>query len=416
MNPVVSRKIADLSTDPANVRTHDEYNLEAVKASLRRFGFQSPIVIDSDGVVRAGNARLEAAKQLGLEEVPCVVTDLEGADAVAYALADNRTAELADWDGEALKRIVSELDEDLQRAAGFLFEGEEEIDWSELDEEASGAGGWGEGGKLDGMQDVAAPELEEEEVSELGDVWCLGDHMLVHGDSTTAEAYPDEADMVFTDPPYGVSYVGKTADALTIENDGSDGFESAVKPALLLAVQNTADGGGVYVCGPPGPDGVGFFSLLKDIGVLRQILVWVKSVLVMGRSDYHYRHESISYGWRPGAAHRFYADRKQDTVWEFDKPKSSDIHPTMKPVPLVAKAILCSSQPGELVLDPFSGSGTTIIAAEKTERRAWGIEISGKYVDASIRRWQTHTNKKATLQATGQTFEEVEAERLGEEE
>ena len=230
----------------------------------------------------------------------------------------------------------------------------------------------------------------------------LGRHRLMCGDSTSIDAVQvlgggQMFDMLWTDPPYGVSYVGKTKDALTIENDSLDdaGLTDFLRAALGCAWANCRAGASWYVAAPAGPLNLCFSTVLKDLGVWRQSLNWVKNTFAMGRSDYHYRHEPIFYGWKEGAAHYFVDDRTQDTILEFDKPSRNGVHPTMKPVALIERCIENSSKPGETVLDLFGGSGSTLIAAEKTGRTAYLMELDPIYCDVIIRRWEEATGQKA---------------------
>jgi site-specific DNA-methyltransferase (adenine-specific) len=241
---------------------------------------------------------------------------------------------------------------------------------------------------------------------------------LLCGDSTSIDAVErlmdgHHADMVWTDPPYGVAYVGKTKDALTIENDRLDdaGLEDFLRASLGCALIACRDGASWYIAAPGGPLFHIFSTVLRPLGVWRETLQWVKNTFVMGRSDYHYRHESIFYGWKPGATHYFVDDRTQDTVLQFDKPARNAEHPTMKPVALIEKCVLNSSKPGEIVLDLFGGSGSTLIACEKTGRVARLMELAPQYCDVICKRFAAFSGKQATLDGDGRTFEELAAER-----
>jgi site-specific DNA-methyltransferase (adenine-specific) len=362
-------KVADLSNDPANARKHDDKNIDSIIASLRRFGQQKPIVIDASNVVRAGNGTLEAAKRLGWDSIECVKTSLKGSDAIAYAIADNRTAELAEWDSDILAAQLSGLltdDEALANAAGFSAE-EIEAMLSDLADPAE-------------IDEDEVPEPPVDPITKLGDLWILGEHRVLCGDSTKAEDVArlmagDTAAAVLSDPPYGVSYVGKTKDALEVHNDGRETLGPLLKESLGLASGHCHAGGIWYIAAPPGPQFLEFAVVLTDMGIWRQTLVWAKQSLVMGHSDYHYQHEAIFYGWKPGAAHKAPPDRKQTTLWHYDRPTSSREHPTMKPVALFAKMIENSTTVGSLIYEPFGGSGTTLIAAEQLNRKCYGMEI-----------------------------------------
>ena len=381
--------IASLSLDPANLRRHPERNMQAIMGSLRRFGQQKPIVVDAKGVVIAGNGTLAAAKQLGWKQIAVVETALAGSDATAFAIADNRTAELAEWDDDALAQTLAALqieDEELANATGF--------DAGDLDD-------------LLGPKEVIEDEVPEppaDPITKTGDLWLLGDHRLLCGDSTKAEEVArlmssSKADMVLTDPPYGVAYVGKTKDALTVENDALD--ESSLSRLVTAAFDNaqsiSRNGAYWYATVPPGPLHILFADDWKRRGILRQIMVWAKDSMVLGHSEYHYQHEPILFGWIPGERH-LNKDRTRTTLWTYDRPKASREHPTMKPIELWFQAVNDGSRAGETIFDPFLGSGTTLIAAEQLGRKCYGMEISPAYCDVIVKRWEMLTGKKATLE------------------
>ena len=378
--------ITDLSLDPKNARKHSARNLEAIAASLLKFGQRKPLVVHC-GVVLAGNGTLEAARSLGWTEIEVseVPQDWDMDTAKAYALADNRTAELAEWDESELAKQLLELVDHEWDIAELGFEMPQVIEVEPIDED-----------------DV--PEAPAEPKTKLGDVWQLGKHRLVCGDSTDVTVLDkllgqEKADLVWTDPPYGVSYVGKTKDALTIENDTLNiaELEEFLRSAFNAIFTATKPGACWYVAAPSGNLFQAFSIPLSELEVWRHTLVWVKDTLVMGRADYHYRHESIFYGWTPGAAHQTPPDRKQDTIWEIKRPKANKEHPTMKPVELIERAIQNSSLAGQLVLDAFGGSGSTLIACEQTKRVARLIELDPKYCDVIVTRWENLTGLKAEL-------------------
>ncbi len=373
-----------LEFDPRNARKHSDKNLAAIAESLKQFGQRKPIVITHDNVVVAGNGTLEAARFLGWSEIAVVraPNDWSQEQLMAFALADNRSAELAEWNPEILSAQLLELYEAETDIEALGFELPQQIETDPIEED----------------------ELPEAKVTrvERGDLWQLGDHLLYCGDSLDAESYEkvmagEEADLIWTDPPYGVSYVGKTKDALTIENDSLDdrGLEQFLRDAFALGFAHCKPGGCWYVAAPSGDLFLSFAIPLKELEVWKHTLVWVKDSLVLGRADYHYRHESIFYGWKPGAAHQEPPDRKQDTVWEFDRPKASREHPTMKPVDLISRAIENSSRVGDSVLDFFGGSGSTLIAAHQLKRKARIIELDPKYCDVIIARWEKITGEEA---------------------
>lgn len=380
-------RIADLTSDPQNARKHDEKNLEAIVGSLRQFGQRKPIVVSQGNIIVAGNGTVEAAKRLGWESIETVrIPDGWTEDQIkAFALADNRSAELATWDVQVLNKQLMELDA-------------VEFDIKELGFELPQVLELEVAPDADDVPDTADARVK------VGDVWQLGNHRLICGDGTSIDTYDkllgdEKIDLVWTDPPYGVAYVGKTKDALTIENDTLDAkqLESFLRDAFTAIFASTKPGACWYVASPSGNLFQSFSIPLSELEVWKHTLVWVKDVLVMGRADYHYRHESIFYGWTPGAAHQTPPDRKQDTIWEFPKPRANREHPTMKPVELIVRAINNSSRAKDLVLDPFGGSGSTLIAAEQTQRHARLIELDPKYCDVILARWEKLTGKTAEL-------------------
>ena len=242
--------------------------------------------------------------------------------------------------------------------------------------------------------DEEIPELPDDPITKLGDLWLLGPHKVLCGDATIVTDYEklmgqEQADLIWTDPPYGVAYVGKTKDALTIQNDRLDikSLEEFLRGAFTTMFTFTRPGACWYVLAPSVNLFQAFSIPLTELEVWRHTLVWVKDTLVMGRADYHYRHESIFYGWTPGAAHQEPPNRKQDTVWEIPRPKASKEHPTMKPIELIERSVQNSSLAGQIVLDPFAGSGSTLIACEQTKRVARVIELDPRYVDVVLKRW-----------------------------
>ena len=379
-------EVSTLLNDPANVRKHNERNLDSIKASLARFGQQKPIVVGRDGVVIAGNGTLAAARSLGWSMIDIVRSHLTGAEATAYAIADNRTAELAEWDEESLAQQLAALqieDEELLAATGF--------DEKELEAMSGPAE----------VEEDEVPEPPVDPITKPGDLWVLGEHRLLCGDSTKAEDVERlmagaKADLCLTDPPYGVSYIGKTKDALKVENDslGEEDLKALVVAAFDNAEKNCRSGSYWYATVPPGPLHILFADDWKRRGILRQIMVWAKDSMVLGHSEYHYQHEPILFGWIPGDRHRN-TDRTRTTLWKYERPKANREHPTMKPIALWAQAVKDGSLQGEIVYDPFLGSGTTIIAAEQLGRKCYGMEISPAYCDVIVKRWETLTGKKA---------------------
>jgi DNA modification methylase len=396
-----------------------------VAGSLKEYGWKQPLVVDAEGVIVAGDTRLKAARSLGMAFVPVVVArDLTAEQVKAYRLADNRTGEEAEWDSTLLSLEI----EDLRLASYSLaLTG---FDAAELKVLAAIQNAT----PLGFTEPDEAPALDRDKptVSVLGDVWILGGHRLICGDATLVDVVKkllgeELVDLVLTDPPYNVDYVGKTADALRIQNDAmaAGDFLQFLSDAFGNAALHAGKGAGIYVFHAD-TEGLNFRTALAAGGWhLSQCCVWVKQSMVMGRQDYHWQHEPvlfahlpfepehdpILYGWKLGAAHRWYADRRQTTVWEFDRPSRSVEHPTMKPVDMLEYAMTNSSQPGDLVLDMFAGSGSTLIAAEKIGRAARLVELDPKYCDVIVRRWQQFTGK-AAVNAEGRTFDQVGAAAL----
>jgi DNA modification methylase len=381
---VEKRKVSDLKEWDKNPRkiTGDEF--EALKKSITKRGYHGVLKIDTEGNIISGNQGKRALVELGIEEINVMVPDRVLTDKEKDIIAVESNLHRGEFDIDIL---ANEFEiEDLEEAGydtSFLDFKAEDDDFDE-----------------DEIDKSSTP------VSKRGDIYLLGQHRVMCGDSTSKEDLTllmagDMADMVFTDPPYGVKYVGKTKDELTIENDDLNDDDGSLEKFLFDAFNNVLEflkeGSGVYVAAPAGPLHNTFGTVLKTLKIWRQTITWVKDVFVMGRSDYHYRHEPIFYGWKPGDNHRFYGDRTQDTVWEIDRPKRSTEHPTMKPIELISKAIQMSSLPNELVLDPFLGSGSTLIASEETERICYGMELDPVYVDVIIKRWEKLTGEKAQL-------------------
>ena len=374
-----------------NPRKNDQA-VDKVAASIKEFGFRQPIVVDRDMVVVVGHTRLKAALSLGLAEVPVhVAENLSPEQCKAYRLMDNRSNEDAEWDMDRLAEELRGL-EAVQFPLEFTGFDERELQRITF----AGPGGGGDGDE--------PPPLPTQAVARPGDLFALGSHRLLCGDATSLRDVARlmdgrRADLVFTDPPYNVDYTGKTADALKIANDTMDGrrFRSFLLAAFQVMFANAREGAPIYVCHAD-TEGYNFRGALSDAGWLfKQAIVWVKDSFVMGRQDYHWRHEPILYGWKPGASHSWAADRTQDTVWEIPRPKRSVEHPTMKPVELVARAIANSSKPGDMVLDPFGGSGSTLIACESEGRVCRTAELDPRYVDVIIERWETFTGRRAEL-------------------
>lgn len=386
-----------------NARTHSPAQILQLCHSIREFGWTNPVLIDEDGLLIAGHGRLEAAKREGLAEVPAiVVAGLTSEQRRALALADNKLALNAGWDVDLLREELEEL-----QADGFDL-GLTGFNDEELAALLAPA-------PVDGLTDPDdVPEAPAEPVTRLGDIWVLGSHRLMCGDSTSIDAMDAlmagaKADLWLTDPPYNVAYEGKTKDALKIKNDSMEGeqFRLFLRDAFTTAA-TVMKPGAVFYIWHADSEGYNFRAACKDAGLtVRQCLVWNKSTMVMGRQDYHWKHEPCLYGWKDGAGHLWASDRKQTTVLQFDKPHRNGEHPTMKPVALFEYQMLNNTKGGDIVLDTFGGSGTTVIAAEKNGRVAHVMELDPRYCDIIVKRWQEFTGQTATLASNGKTFDEV---------
>jgi len=395
-NPTIveQRPLAALIPYARNARQIPPAAVAAVAGSIKEFGFRNPILVDQDGVIIAGHTRLLAARSLGMATVPVLVAaDLTPAQVRAFRLADNRAAEFSEWDRELLVNELGDV-------------GDIDLSYLDFDALTLELGEGVEPDTLDEGDADAVPEVRPDAISQRGEVYELGPHRLMCGDSTSAEDWQallgDEiGDAVMTDPPYGVSYVGKTTDAMVIENDDPEGLPALLDGALGQVLARCKPGGVWYVATPAGPLHVVFAVWLKDHDVLRQTIVWVKDSMVLGHSDYHYKHEPICYGWKPGAAHRAPPDRTQVSVWEIPRPKRSAEHPTMKPVALYERMMLNSTIANNIILEPFGGSGTTLIAAAKTGRICRAMEIAPRYCDVIRRRWTTFATENRVAPGSG---------------
>lgn len=360
--------------------------VDKVASSIKNFGFKNPIIIDKDNEIIAGHTRLKAARKLGLEEVPTIkVEDLTDNQIKAFRIADNKTSEFAEWDMELLEIEMEDL--------GDMFTGFSDDEFDDIM------------GTYDGVQeDDYEIEVPDKPKSKLGDIYQLGRHRLMCGDSTKKEDVERlmggaRVDLFLTDPPYNVAYEGKTKDALTIDNDSMEDldFRQFLVDAFAAA-DNVMKAGAVYYIWHADSEGYNFRGACFDVGwKVRQCLIWNKNSMVMGRQDYHWKHEPCLYGWKDGAGHLWASDRKQTTVLSFDRPSRNAEHPTMKPVLLFDYQIKNNTKSEDVVLDTFGGSGTTLIACEQNGRNAYLMEIDPKYVDVIINRWEELTGKEAVL-------------------
>lgn len=399
--------IAKLVPYQNNARTHSPAQIQKLRSSLREFGFVNPVIIDRDYNVIAGHGRIVAAREEGITEVPCVFVDhLTEAQKKAYILADNRMAMDAGWDEELL-RVELEALEEMGFDLGMTGFDEKELAELFPTEEA----------KEDDF-DVDA-ELQKPTFTKSGDVWTLGRHRLVCGDSTKEETYAVlmdgvKANLVITDPPYNVNYEG-SAGKIKNDNMANDKFYEF----LLAAFQNMesvmAPDASIYVFHAD-TEGLNFRRAFADAGFyLSGCCIWKKQSLVLGRSPYQWQHEPVLYGWKKNGKHQWYTGRKETTIWEFDKPKKNGDHPTMKPIPLLAYPIGNSSMANSVVLDPFGGSGSTLIACEQTDRICRAIELDEKFCDVIVNRYieQVGSSDGVTVLRDGQThkYEEIANEQ-----
>lgn len=419
---------ASLRPYARNPRDNDA-GVDAVARSIAEFGFRVPIVVDEDLEILAGHTRFKAALRLGLAEVPVhVATGLSAAQKRAYRIADNKVAEASSWNMELLERELADLREwkfDLSLTGFGAGELAEILDPSS--------------GKTD---PDAVPPVPVEPTARLGDLWILGPHRVVCGDATDAAVVSRACagapvEVVWTDPPYNVNYHGKAG---TILNDAMADAEFArfLRAAFGAAAGSLVAGGSIYVAHPDGDQSLAFRTAFRDAGFkLSTTLIWRKDHFTLSRADYQLQHEPIMYGWKLGAAHRFFGGRKQSTVslWEdspftrmpdgrwrievgdtvmlvdgeatveslvssvmwHERPRVSLEHPTMKPVGLIERMLKNSARPGEMVLDPFGGSGSTLIAADRLGMRARLVELDPRFVDVIVRRWEEYSGQSATL-------------------
>ena len=380
-----------------NARQHSDAQVAQIAASIREFGWAAPIIVDAQSNVIAGHGRLLAARKLGLAEVPVVSMDhLSDTQRRALILADNKIAENATWDEAVLGVELAALSE-----AGFELglTGFSPDEWERLIE--------GDLSDEKGLTDEdAVPEVSEHAVTKPGDIWILGDHKLLCGDATKADDFKallgDElVDMTFTDPPYNVNYANTAKDKMRgknrpIMNDNlGEGFGSFLFDACDNILARTK--GAVYIAMSSSELDTLQGAFRAAGGKWSTFIIWAKNTFTLGRADYQRQYEPILYGWRDGTDHYWCGARDQGDVWHINKPQKNDLHPTMKPVELVERAVRNSSKTRDLVLDPFGGSGSTLIACEKSGRRARLIELDPKYVDVIVKRWEAFSGCKAVL-------------------
>ena len=398
-NRIINKEIEQVAIDllKHHPRNANQGDVEAIKKSLAVNGWYGSVVVNTGTKhILAGNHRVMAAKALGWETVPVQWVDVTPEEELRILVVDNRTTRIGQDDTTKITDILAEL---ANTPIGLEGTGYGAADLDALIDE------------LAGMTEPAELLTDPDEVPEdvetrckAGDLWILGRHRLLCGDSTKADDVARLmdgalADLYLTDPPYNVAYVGKTKDALTIQNDQmkDDNFREFLKDVFCNAFNNMKDGASYY-CWHADSEGYNFRGAVRDNKqIVRQCLIWSKSSMVMGRQDYHWKHEPCLYGWKEGAAHNWFTDRKQTTVLEFDRPNRSEEHPTMKPVELFEYQIGNSCPPNGLVLDTFLGSGTSIIASEKLGMKCYGLELDAHYCDVIIQRWENATGQKAVL-------------------
>lgn len=437
--------VSGLTPYGRNSRTHSEMQIKQIEASIKEFGFTNPVLIDGKGGIIAGHGRVVAARNLGMATVPCVRLDhLTKAQKKAYIIADNQLALNAGWDFDVLAVEIDELNDE-----GFDLDllgfGKDELN------ELIGTPGTVEG--LTDPDDVPEPPVEP--VTKLGDVWLCGNHRVMCGDSIVLSDVQNAmggvmADACWTDPPYNVNYESKLAGKIKNDSMADETFVQFLTDAFTSAYAVMKPGSAIYVAHAD-TEGLNFRFAFKSAAFkISGCLIWVKNALVLGRSDYQWQHEPILYGWKPGASHRWYGGRKNTTVTELcgsafslnqdgsvtvtigsesmvisgdnlvstpicptiircEKPKRSAEHPTMKPVELISKMLRNSTRQGDVVLDLFGGSGSTLISCETMGRLARLMELDSKFVDVIVTRWQDFTGQKATLETTGETFDELKA-------
>jgi len=425
-----------------NSRTHSDEQVLQIASSIKEFGFTNPVLIDGQGGIIAGHGRIMAAQKLKMDEVPTItLSDLSEAQKKAYIIADNKLALNSGWDDELLKIELEQLKE-LDFDLGLIGFSDDEL--------ALLMGGETTEGLVDEDQ---VPELVDDPVTVLGDVWVLGAHKVMCGDSTSLVDVESlmgglMADACWTDPPYNVNYESKLAGKIKNDSMADGKFRAFLYDAFISAYAVMKPGAPIYVAHAD-TEGLNFRGAFKDAEFkISGCLVWAKDSLVLGRSDYQWQHEPVLYGWKPGAAHRWYGGRKQTTLMQLggsvftqnedgtvtakigdqsivisgdnlkatqtestiircEKPKRSSAHPTMKPVELISKMLRNSTREGDIVVDLFGGSGSTLISCQMLGRQARLMELDAKFVDVIVRRWQDFTGKQATLESNGKTYNEL---------
>jgi DNA modification methylase len=376
------RSVETLIPYAKNARTHSDEQVAQIAGSIKEFGFNNPVLVDKDNSIIAGHGRLMAARKLGMDKVPVVqLGHMTEAQRKAYVLADNRIALNSGWDTSMLSLELLELKDEIDLSLLGFDADELEALLNPIE-------------KTEGLTDEdAVPDVPDEPKTKLGDIYILGNHRLMCGDSTSitdVEKLMDghKADMVFTDPPYGVDYKG-------INNDSRDGLEDLLRGAFGNYLAVSKSGAAIY-CFHSDRCADVFHRVFREFFHFSSMVIWAKNSLTLSQTDYQSQHEPCLYGWMDNGKHSWYSDRKQTSVWKFDKERVIG-HTTPKPVGLVERAINNSSKGGDLVIDLFGGSGSTLIAAEKVGRQANIMELDPKYCDVIVQRWEEFTGKKAVL-------------------
>jgi DNA modification methylase len=391
-----------------NARTHSDAQIAQLAASIREFGFVVPILVDAGGGIIAGHGRQLAARKLGMAEVPVILLEhLSENQKRAFILADNRLAEAAGWDEEMLRLEIAALAEaefDLNLTG---FEEEQLRQFLETQDENTGH-----------TDEDSAPEVPEQPISRSGDLWIMGDHRLFCGDSTASDAVDhlmgnDRADLVFTDPPYNVDYEGYTEECLKIQGDrlSADDFRIFLCDTFVSYRRLVKSGASLYVCHSSSSQG-DFQNAMEAAGFqVRCQIIWAKNTFAWGFGRYKFQHEPIFYAHIAGEKDNWYGDKSQSTLWSEDKPAANRLHPTMKPVELIDRALVNSSRQADIVADLFGGSGSTLIACQRRARKARLMEIDPRYCDVIVRRWQEYTGAEAVLESSGQSFAQIASGR-----
>jgi DNA modification methylase len=393
-----------------NARTHSDAQVAQIAASIAEFGFNCPILVDSKAGIVAGHGRLLAARKLGMTEVPVIVLDhLSETQKRAYIIADNRLAENAGWDDELLQVELTALQQEDFNVHLLGFDDEDLARLLAGEDVNSGL-----------TDEDAVPEIPAVPVSSPGDLWIIGDHRLLCGDATARTDVDrlmgsDKGDLVFTDPPYNVAYEGYTEDRLTIKGDrmSPEQFEQFLQNTFSSYRDVLKPEASLYVCHSSSWQREFQNAIESAEFKVRCQIIWAKNTFAWGFGRYKFQHEPIFYCHLAGQKDPWYGDKSQSTLWEEKKPAANRLHPTMKPVELVERALVNSSKAGDIVVDLFGGSGTTLIGCERTGRKARLMELDPKYADVIVRRWEEYTGKAAVLDSDERTFSAVASDRLG---